>query len=169
MPIRIPNCIATASSVPVEQGRRALGFPPRLGIPTASPDALDVDAILAGQAALAGQPGDTVTIPTTKRAHLRRCSLTRSVVEIPLCMSSTSHVRVDAELDHALGDRVIQRLGVALGKIAGMRRPIVPHAPRRWRRAVGSYSPRMARLLRMSNFANLSKEGLPHDWPLDKR
>jgi len=35
------------------------------GIPTASPDALDADAILAGQAVLAGQPGDTVTIATT--------------------------------------------------------------------------------------------------------
>src|SRR5207248_6362545 len=31
------------------------------GIPTASPDALDADAILAGQAALAGPPGATVT------------------------------------------------------------------------------------------------------------
>ncbi|MGD0043185.1 MAG: hypothetical protein ABSE84_22745 [Isosphaeraceae bacterium] len=44
----------------------------RLGIPTASPDALDADAILAGQAALAGQPGDTVTIATTNLAHLNR-------------------------------------------------------------------------------------------------
>ncbi len=35
------------------------------GIPTASPDALDADAILAGQAAFAGQPRDTVTIATT--------------------------------------------------------------------------------------------------------
>jgi len=42
------------------------------GIPTASPDALDGDAILAGQAALAGQPGDTVTIATTNLAHLNR-------------------------------------------------------------------------------------------------
>ena len=33
------------------------------------PDALDADAILAGQAALAGQPGDTVTIATTNLAH----------------------------------------------------------------------------------------------------
>jgi hypothetical protein len=29
-------------------------------------------AILAGQAALAGQPGDTVTIATTNLAHLKR-------------------------------------------------------------------------------------------------
>lgn len=44
----------------------------QMGIPTASPDALDADAILAGQAALAGQPGDTVTIATTNLAHLNR-------------------------------------------------------------------------------------------------
>ena len=42
------------------------------GIPTSSPDALDADAILAGQAALAGQPADTVTIATTNLAHLNR-------------------------------------------------------------------------------------------------
>ncbi|HEV8000023.1 MAG TPA: hypothetical protein VGP63_09095, partial [Planctomycetaceae bacterium] len=42
------------------------------GTPTAAPDALDADAILAGQAALAGQPGDTVTIATTNLAHLIR-------------------------------------------------------------------------------------------------
>jgi hypothetical protein len=42
------------------------------GIPTSSPDALDADAILAGQASLAGQPGDTVTIATTNLAHLNR-------------------------------------------------------------------------------------------------
>jgi hypothetical protein len=42
------------------------------GIPTASPDALDADAILAGQAALAGQPGDTVTVATTNLAHVNR-------------------------------------------------------------------------------------------------
>jgi len=42
------------------------------GMPTSSPDALDADAILAGQAALAGQPGDTVTIATTNLVHLSR-------------------------------------------------------------------------------------------------
>ena len=47
-------------------------FVRQTGIPTASPDALDADAILAGQAALAGQPGDTVTIATTNLAHLDR-------------------------------------------------------------------------------------------------
>jgi hypothetical protein len=43
-------------------------------IPTTSPDALDADAILAGQAALAGRPGDSVTIATTNLAHLNRFS-----------------------------------------------------------------------------------------------
>jgi hypothetical protein len=47
-------------------------FVRQAGVPTASPDALDADAILAGQAALAGQPGDTVTIATTNLAHLSR-------------------------------------------------------------------------------------------------
>jgi hypothetical protein len=42
------------------------------GVPTTAPDALDADAILAGQAALAGLPGDTVTIATTNLAHLNR-------------------------------------------------------------------------------------------------
>ena len=42
------------------------------GIPTSSRDALDADAILAGQGALAGQPGDTVTIATMNLAHLNR-------------------------------------------------------------------------------------------------
>jgi hypothetical protein len=44
----------------------------QMGVPTASPEALDADAILAGQAALAGQPGDTVIIATTNLAHLNR-------------------------------------------------------------------------------------------------
>ena len=47
-------------------------FVRQTGIPTASPDALDADAILAGQAALAGGPGDAVTIATTNLAHLNR-------------------------------------------------------------------------------------------------
>jgi hypothetical protein len=42
------------------------------GVPTSSSDVLDADAILAGQAALAGQPGDSVTIATTNLAHLNR-------------------------------------------------------------------------------------------------
>jgi hypothetical protein len=47
-------------------------FVRQAGMPTASPDALDADAILAGQAALAGRPGDTVTIATTNLAHWNR-------------------------------------------------------------------------------------------------
>jgi hypothetical protein len=43
-----------------------------LGIPTASRASLDADAILAGQAALAGQPADTVADATTNLAHLNR-------------------------------------------------------------------------------------------------
>jgi len=42
------------------------------GMPTASPDALDADAILTAQAAVVGQPGDTVTIATANLAHLSR-------------------------------------------------------------------------------------------------
>jgi hypothetical protein len=40
-----------------------------MGIPTAT---LDADAILAGQAALAGLPGDSIAIATTNPAHLNR-------------------------------------------------------------------------------------------------
>jgi len=40
---------------------RAWAFLRQMGIPKASPDARDADAILAGQAPLAGEPGDTVT------------------------------------------------------------------------------------------------------------
>ncbi len=42
------------------------------GLPTSSPDALDADPILAGQAALASQAGDTVTVDTTNLTHLNR-------------------------------------------------------------------------------------------------
>ncbi len=44
------------------------------GIPTASPDALDADCILAGMAATAFDPGDTVTIATNNVVHLIRFS-----------------------------------------------------------------------------------------------
>ena len=44
----------------------------RTGIPTASPDALDADAILAGVATTLGGPGDAVTIATTNVRHLAR-------------------------------------------------------------------------------------------------
>jgi predicted nucleic acid-binding protein len=42
------------------------------GAPTAGPQDLDADAILAGQAATAGQPGDVVTVATTNVRHLGR-------------------------------------------------------------------------------------------------
>jgi predicted nucleic acid-binding protein len=42
------------------------------GVPTASPDALDADCILAGMAATALDPGDTVTIATNNMIHLGR-------------------------------------------------------------------------------------------------
>ncbi len=47
------------------RGQGVPGFAPAPGIPTAAFDALDADAILAGQVALAASSGDTVTIATT--------------------------------------------------------------------------------------------------------
>ncbi len=44
------------------------------GLPTASPDALDADCILAGMAATAFDPADTVTIATNNVIHLSRFS-----------------------------------------------------------------------------------------------
>ncbi len=44
----------------------------RAGKPTASPDALDGDAILAGVAAVIGVPGDEVIVATTNVGHLGR-------------------------------------------------------------------------------------------------
>jgi predicted nucleic acid-binding protein len=44
----------------------------RKGIPTASPDSLDADCIIAGQAAAVGGPGDVVTVATTNVIHLSR-------------------------------------------------------------------------------------------------
>jgi predicted nucleic acid-binding protein len=44
------------------------------GIPTASPDSLDADCILAGMAATAFDPGDTVMIATNNVIHLNRFS-----------------------------------------------------------------------------------------------
>jgi hypothetical protein len=42
------------------------------GIPTASPDALDADCVLAGMAASAFDPGDSVTVATNNAVHLVR-------------------------------------------------------------------------------------------------
>jgi len=44
----------------------------RRGIPTASPDALDGDAILAAQALVGAGPGDTVVVATDNVGHLGR-------------------------------------------------------------------------------------------------
>jgi hypothetical protein len=44
----------------------------RRGLPTAADEGLDADAILAAQAALLGNPGDTVTIATSNLHHLAR-------------------------------------------------------------------------------------------------
>ena len=62
----------TLSTDAIIKAAELWAFVRQSGLPTASPDALDADAILAGQAALAGQPGDTVTIATTNLAHLNR-------------------------------------------------------------------------------------------------
>jgi len=42
------------------------------GLPTAGPDALDADCILAAQALLSAGPSDTVTVATENVAHLSR-------------------------------------------------------------------------------------------------
>lgn len=44
----------------------------RAGRPTASPEALDADAILGGVAATVGMPGESVVIATTNARHLAR-------------------------------------------------------------------------------------------------
>src|SRR5262245_45949315 len=44
----------------------------RQGAPTASPDDLDVDCIVAGLALTLGQPCDTVTIATSNISHFGR-------------------------------------------------------------------------------------------------
>jgi hypothetical protein len=62
----------TLTTVAIIKAAEFWAFLRQSGIPTSSPDSLDADAILAGQAALAGQPGDTVTVATTNLAHLSR-------------------------------------------------------------------------------------------------
>ena len=44
----------------------------RRGLPTAAPEALDGDAILAAQALMAGGPADTVIVATSNVGHLGR-------------------------------------------------------------------------------------------------
>lgn len=55
--------------------RRAAGFWAQLraaGLPTAGPDSLDADAVLAGQAATVGGPADLVIVATRNTSHLTR-------------------------------------------------------------------------------------------------
>lgn len=47
-------------------------FMRNLGTPTAPPEALDGDCLLAAQAEVAVEPGDVLTIATTNPAHLGR-------------------------------------------------------------------------------------------------
>jgi hypothetical protein len=42
------------------------------GLPTASPDALDADVILAACATTIGQPGDPIIVATVNVGHLAR-------------------------------------------------------------------------------------------------
>ncbi len=44
----------------------------KAGLPTAGPESLDADAILAGMAATCGRPGDSVVVATTNVKHLTR-------------------------------------------------------------------------------------------------
>ena len=44
----------------------------QLGIPTASPDALDADVILAASAATIGRQGDQIIVATQNVGHLAR-------------------------------------------------------------------------------------------------
>ena len=44
----------------------------RAGLPTADPQALDTDCILAAQVTLLGDPGDNIAIATTNVGHLGR-------------------------------------------------------------------------------------------------
>jgi len=66
----IEHLVVTSDAIIKATGFRALLRDS--GIPSASPDSLDADGILAGQASLAGLPWDTVSIATTNRSHLNR-------------------------------------------------------------------------------------------------
>ena len=75
---RLDSLVSTGfvyAPVTTDAWRRAAAFwaiVRNLGLGTASPDALDGDAILAGQAAVLGLPGDPVVIATTNVGHLGR-------------------------------------------------------------------------------------------------
>ncbi len=74
---RLDALAASAGYLPLTTAamRRAAEFwalVRRAGVPTASPDALDADCILAAQASLLQGPGDVVTIATRNLGHLGR-------------------------------------------------------------------------------------------------
>ena len=52
-----------------------------------------------------------------------------------LWLADSDLQRVDAEFHHPVLNMVVQRLGIPLGEIPGVRRRIVPHRPLGWRRA----------------------------------
>jgi predicted nucleic acid-binding protein len=60
------------SNAALEQAARFWAQLRRGGLPTAGDEALDGDAILAGQAATIGLPGDVVTVASTNLRHLGR-------------------------------------------------------------------------------------------------
>jgi hypothetical protein len=65
----------TYASITTAEWRRAALFwadARRRGLPTASPDALDADVILAACAASIGQPGDRIIVATLNVGHLAR-------------------------------------------------------------------------------------------------
>ena len=73
--VRLEALLSVQARVPVEpeawlKAAEFWAIVRRAGKPTASPDSLDGDAILAGVAATIGAPGDSVTIATTNVRHL---------------------------------------------------------------------------------------------------
>ncbi len=65
----------TFAPITTSEWRRAAEFwadARRTGLPTASPDALDADVILAACAAMIGLPGDQIIVATLNVGHLAR-------------------------------------------------------------------------------------------------
>jgi hypothetical protein len=65
------GCLAI-SNVALDQAAEFWAHLRQGGLPTTGDEDLDADAILAGQAATVGMPGDIVTIATTNVRHLGR-------------------------------------------------------------------------------------------------
>ncbi len=132
------------------------------GIPTSSPDALDADAILAGQAAMAGQPDDTVMIATTNLAHLNRFPRIRAGLGTrfgkPVCKTTlpsqpltpiTIHHRYGVPIDHV---RVLS--------------PVAPAARRRHNRRDASSRPRQAAPPKVGAAGPVGRRAAgAHPWP----